>query len=214
MHVHARRREVVLDDQREGAVQALLQLPFHGHAAVLADVPLGKERQFTLEQRAVVGRQHAGLGGQLPADQRVDGQVVEWPVGVRAGRIDHVEHGLAAQVVEQQEAVVAVPFEHLRRRHAGLGHQLRHLHEGGAVFLVGRRIHHDARAAVGGVEAEVAAKARVGRRQPDGVRAQLPGVGNAGQPAPERFGPLRICPENGLGGVWGRGRRGRRCCHG
>ena len=46
--------------------------------------------------------------------------------------------------------------------------QASHAHERAAVFLVGRCVHHDAAAAVGGVHAQVPPEAGIGRGWPDG----------------------------------------------
>ena len=75
--------EIVKREKRlEAARQPFLQLSLDGNAAVPADVPLGKQREFALEQGTVVRRQHAGLRRQLPADQHVDRLIEIGPRGL------------------------------------------------------------------------------------------------------------------------------------
>ena len=214
MHKDSGRRQVGLHDQGEGLVQRVLELALHRHAAVPGQVPLGKERELALQQRRIVGRQHAGPGRELPADQRIDRLLVARPVGVGIVRVDHVEHRLRTEVVEQQEALGLVPVEHLGRGHAGFAQQLRYLHEGLAVLLVGRRVHHDARGrGAVGIDAEIAPEAGVGRCQPDAVGPQAMDRRNAREPAREGLRALRIAPCDGRHGG-GCGSRGRGSCHG
>ena len=53
--------------------------------------------------------------------------------------------------------------QHFRHMHAGGVEQLRDVNERFAVFVLRRRIHHDAGAAVGKAGAEIAAEAGIGR---------------------------------------------------
>ncbi len=222
-------RQVVLHDQPEAAFQPLLQPALDRHAAMPPDVPLGKERELALEQRAVAGRQHAGSGRQLPADQLVDRGLVERQRRRGVGRVDGVEHRAPAQVVEQQEAVLAIPVEHPRCAHVGVVQELRDAHEGLAVLLRRRGVHHDAgRRGGGGVDAEIAAEAGIGRGHADRAGDEVVGRRDTRQPGSEGGFARRVGPGHGggrgdgIGGGHGggpcdggaAGGRGRGCGHG
>ncbi|MDV7390179.1 hypothetical protein RZS08_02445, partial [Arthrospira platensis SPKY1] len=73
-------------------------------------------------------------------------------------------------------------------------HELGHLHKGATVFLCRWRIHDDARPAIGAVHPEVASKARVGRRQAQGVRLQSVANHHRVEPGQEQRLALRIGP--------------------
>ena len=103
-------------DQVEGFSQDLLLAVVQGEALVLPEVPVGEELQFAAQHGLVVGRQHAGAAGLLPGQQGGQGVAVEVCVGLGLRGVDDVQHGLRAQVVEQQEAVGPVPVKHLRTR--------------------------------------------------------------------------------------------------
>ena len=68
-----------------------------------------------------------------------------------------------AQIGEQQVTVVEILRQHGRHVHAGGAEQARYLDEGTAILVLGRRIHHNARAGRAG-DAEVAAEAGILRR--------------------------------------------------
>ena len=205
MYEHAGRREVLLHDAVKGLGQHLLLRLAQHQLAVLRHVPIGEQGQLAAQQSVVVGRQHAGARSQLPLQQRVGGLAVPGCGALRIGGVKPFDDGVLAEVREQQEAVRAVPVEHLRDVQAGLLHQALHLHERGAVFLVGRRVHHDV-AGLEAIDAQVAAKAGVGRGQAQGLGPQAVG----GRQGREPLGALRLAlfvsPGNGavagsVGGV-------------
>jgi hypothetical protein len=196
-------------------LEPLVQCAFDREASMPGHVPVGEQRQLTFEQCPIVGRQHLRPGCQLPPDQGIDGLGIEWSRGLRIGRVDHVEHGLAAEIVEQQEALGFVPLEHLRGGQARVAHQPGDLNEGGAVLLGGGRVHHDARGGVvRRVDAEVAPEARIGRGRAQGRRQQPVPRRDRGEPVRESAGALRIAPADRWGWRRGAAVRGRGSCHG
>ena len=161
----------------------------------------------------VVGRQHAGARGFLPHDQgvnRLQIQVQRW----RGSRVDDLHHGACTQVVEQQEALGLMPVQHLGGADASVVQQLRDLHKGRAVFLVRWRVHDDQAVAVRaacGVNAQIAAKAGVGRGQTQALRPQCKARLHAGQPGLKLGLALGVGPQHRLGcglGAGGSGGRG------
>ena len=63
MHEDARAAEgiqIAVLDLRKEAGEFVLQARIHRDAAVLGDVPVGKELQLARQQSGVVSRQHAG----------------------------------------------------------------------------------------------------------------------------------------------------------
>jgi hypothetical protein len=70
-----------------------------------------------------------------------------------------------AEVVQQQEALVQVLFEHARPVQPGTADQRADAHEGGDAVLGCRRVHDDEAAAVDARDPEVAARAGVGGGQ-------------------------------------------------
>ena len=167
MDEHARLREIVVEDPAKRLRQRLLLRRAERDAEMAADVPVGKECELAREQRLVVGRQHLGARGVLPADQRIG------RVGIERRRrrgIECFEVGARAEIGEEQEALVLIAGEHLRRMEPGAAQQCGDADERTAVLAGGRRVHRDQRgvSAPRGVrrDAEIAAEARVrGRRR-------------------------------------------------
>ena len=147
------------------------------------DVPLGKQRHFTLQQRAIIRRQYPGPARALPGHQRRDGVAEK---RIRAGFRQRVQISGVAEIRQQQETAFDVRGQHRGHMQAGLPHQLRHLHEGAAVFALRRRIHRDPRAG-GQRDTEITTEAGVGgcRRQSECGSGQ-----RAGKPRAERFEAL------------------------
>ena len=180
MHINAcavQRIEVAGLDLRKQRIELGDERAIQRKPPVLADIPLGKQCQLARQQRVVVRRQHARFGGELPLHQHVDGLHIKIKMrrrGLHAGIDsggwrDHVHHGLCAQVGQQHEAQRRIPGQHARRFEAGVRHQAGHLDERRAVFLRGRRVHDDEALAARGVHTEIAAKAGIGRCQPDSI---------------------------------------------
>ncbi len=171
------------------------------HAPVARDVPVGKQLQLAPQQRLVIGRQGAGAGGQLPLQQHVHGLQVPGVGGLRVVLAQVLDHGLAAHVGQQHEALRLVPGQDAGHGQARALQQRLHVHEGAAVLLLRRRVHDDEGGAALRVHAQVAAEAGVAgggahagrqqavagrqRRQPlaEGVRARrvVPGDGRKGR---------------------------------
>lgn len=218
VHVDLWRREVVRDDGVEGLLQCLRLRGIEREAFVLRQVPVGKELQLAAQQGVVVGRQHTGFGGQLPGQQRVQRLHVARVVGLRPLGVDAVEHGLVAEVAQQHEALRFVPSQDLGHQQAGLAQQTGHVHEGLAVLLRRWRVHHDQAAAGLRVQAQVAAKARVGRGGAQGAGQQAQAGGQRLYPGVKGGFPNRIGPGDGGvgrahgGGWWDVG--GRATCPG
>jgi hypothetical protein len=159
VHIHPRRAEraqVVRLDRSQGASQRVLLFGAELEAAVRLDVPLVKQRELAREQSIIVGRQHVGPGGQLPAHQGVNGahvEIMRWLAaqgrcrwGAMGG--DDLHQRLRAQIGQQHKALWLVPGQHFGREYPRLPHQVRHLNKGPAVFFFGRRVHDDAAGAV------------------------------------------------------------------
>ena len=104
--------------------------------------------------------------------------------------------GQAPYAYEQHEAVAGVPVQNLRHAQAGLVHQALNLGKRRAVFLVGRRVHDDQAAAIAAVQAQIAAKARIGRSGAQGCGKQLVLLSQRCQPGVECGVAGRICPGN------------------
>ena len=147
------------------------------HAEVAADVPVGEEREFAREQRLVVGRQLAFARRALPADQRVDRVEVE-PVRAtsrRAPRGRCVCRGRSAAGSRGRGPAASTggAWTPAAREQRG------DVDERRAVLHRRRRVHRRSASrapasacGASGVDAEVAAEARVGRRRRDRERVR------------------------------------------
>ncbi len=157
MHDHLGLRQGAVDQQATDTLPGGVLLGCKGKPQVALYVPFGKQLQLTTQQRLVVMRQVAVEGQTLLLQQGLDG-IVEQLVGIVF--VYHVQIGLAAQVIENQEALLEIGSQHLRHMHTGAGQQCRDTHEGLAVFLRWRRIHQN-QAALTGLPTKIAAKAGV-----------------------------------------------------
>ena len=203
MHIDAGRLQVVSDDLVEGLAYQGLLLVVQRELAVLADVPVGKQLQLAAQQGFIVNRQIAriaGLGGQLPVQQGLKGRAIPAFGVLGLFGVQRFDDGLAAQVVEQHEAIGGIPFQNLGHAQTGLGHQALHLDEGRAVFLVRRGVHDNQAAAVGAVQPQIAAKARIGRGGAQSCRKHLVLCSERSQPGVESSVAGRICPGNAVCG--------------
>ena len=140
----------------------------------------------------------------LPAQQGRQ-RVAHQAVGLRRrGGLQGVEVEVTAEVGEQQEAVVDIGFQDARRMQPGGGGEAGHVYERPHVFLWRRRVHHDQAAAVGGggvgVQAQVAAKARIGRSGGQAVEAQAVARRDGGDPALEGRLARGMAPDDLRGG--------------
>jgi len=172
---------------REGAarqqLEYLLQVRLSGRRQVRLEmpcqVPVGKQIHLAQQKRFVVRRQLAGPGGELPLDERVGG-VGKKQRGILGAQF--VQVGARAQVGEEQKALLEVLGQYLGSIHSGVPKQMRHVHEGTAVFLVRRGVHHHERTAIVERGAEVAPETGVLRCGGEGeVGGEL-----RGQPALHR----------------------------
>ena len=66
--------------------------------AVLAQIPVGEELQFALQQGAVVRRQDVGARGALPLQQQFDGLCKVRLGGAGVGGVERTHHGALPQV--------------------------------------------------------------------------------------------------------------------
>ena len=218
VHGDARLRQRAGDEQVAGVrptsrCSSALQVD----AALASDAPVGEERELAPQQRVVVRRQRragdlrcqttsAAIASRISASARRS-------VAARLRGLQRVEVELAAEVVEQQEAVLGVRLEHARRVQAGGADQAGDVDERPHVLLRRRRVHHDDAAAVvarrrassGGSSRRsrparrLAATTRVARRRPRRARRRTP-----------RRGPGRSRRSGGRRGGRGHGRmRGR-----
>ena len=105
-----------------------------------AHVPFGEQLQLAPQQRLIVTGQRLRDRAALKCDQRLDG-IGEQSVGI--GLVDHVKIGMPPEIIEQQEAVLQIARQHHRHVDACVREQPGDLHEGPAVFLRWRCIHHD-----------------------------------------------------------------------
>ena len=195
--------EVAVLDLGKKSSQLFLHAGIHGDAAMAGDVPVWKESQFARQQRIVIGRQHVGARGQLPADQRVHRIHVHLVDRRASGRegvqrgllLDHLHHGLCAQVAQQHEAMRLVPGQHARCVQPGPGHQFGYLDEGRAVFERRRCVHDDA-AASALADAQVTPEAGVSGCQMQCGRIQLEARAGGSQPLRKGSGSCRVGPDN------------------
>ena len=160
--IDAGRAQVLGHDGVEGFGQHGLLLVVQRELAVLGHIPVREQLQLAAQHSFVIGWQHTGLGGQLPAQQQlhrlaIPGLSVAWLLGV-----EDFNQRAAAHVGQQHEAIGCIPGQDLRHRQGGLCHQLLHMHKRLAVFLVRRRIHDDEAVARAGINAQIAAKACIG----------------------------------------------------
>src|SRR6185369_4373398 len=142
-------------------------------AQLPGDIPVRKQVQLALEQRAVVFGQDPRPTGLLDPDEAVGGGGIE-RTGVRA-TAQSIEVSRVAKVFQQQESrgqVLRVDRRHVR---PGGGEQRGDLQKRAAILLVRRCVHDDEAAAVGEFGAEVAPEARVrrGGRERAGQRGEL-----------------------------------------
>jgi len=200
VHEDLRGRQVVGHDGREALRQRLLLGVGQRDLAVLGQVPVGEQCQLAPQQGFVIGRQHAGARGLLPVDQQVGGLLVPAKSVLRRLGVQGLHEGVWPQVGQQHEAVRGVEGQDARHVQAGLLHQGLHLHEGGAVLLVGRRVHHDAAAARrGGVDAQVAPEAGVGRGGAQAGGQQAVRCHQGGQPGVKGGVAGGVGPDHGGG---------------
>jgi hypothetical protein len=155
-----------VDQELEGPVEHRLFFVAQYVAEVAADEPFREQVELAAQQGGVVGRQGACPGRQLPVDQHVEHRAHQ-RVGQAEVGVQRVEIADAAEVGEQQEAVVKILVQYPWRGEPGLGQQAGDMDEGPAVFLVGRGVHQDARAAVRLAQAEIAAETGVRRGRGD-----------------------------------------------
>ena len=200
VHIHLRRGQIALHDQVERGLQHLVLLGRELVLAVLRHIPLGEQLQLAAQQRLVIGRQHLRSRGQLPGQQHI-----QRPQVVRLRRlgllgVEGAYHGGVPEVGEQHEAVGFIPLQHARCMQAGFFHQPRHMHEGVAVFLLGRCVHDDAGRLPGSpLDAQITAEAGVGAGDLQRVRLQAVARGHAGQPGIEQGSTGGIGPADGRG---------------
>ncbi|SFF38863.1 LPS assembly outer membrane protein LptD (organic solvent tolerance protein OstA) [Fontimonas thermophila] len=124
-----------------------------------ADVPVREQIQFALEQRGVVGRQHTGAGGALPADQGRD-RIAHQRIGIVL--IEHLQKRLLAEIGEKQIAAHAVLGENPRRIQAGGMQKTGDGDERRKRLTLRRRIHDDP-ATDPVADAEITAETGIGR---------------------------------------------------
>ena len=207
MHVATRLGQHVGQDLLESLLQYLGFLLGQRHALVSGNVPVRVQHQLAQQQFTVVLGKHVGLAGALQLHQRLAGRGIQAGGGlfVQLGQV-----GAVAQVVQQQEAPLQIGGVHPGDRQARGTHDLGRVHEGPAVFLRGRRVHHDGGARAdrlrqGGLQPEIAAKACVTRCR--GQRGNIQGMAfrQAGKPCLQFFQP-GVVPGGSRGG--GRGSRG------
>ncbi len=209
VNVDARGVEVVRDDRVEGLLQGVGLRVVQLKLFVLLQVPVGKQLQLPAQQGFVVRRQHAGLGRQLPGQQGVERLHVAPVVGLRVVGVDPIQHGLVAQVAQQHEALRFVPGQHLGYQQTGFAHERGHVHEGLAVFVRGRRVHHDEAVPGLRVDAQVAPEAGVGGGGAKGRGQQTQPPGERAQPVRKSGFPLGIGPlDSGVGSGVGQGHGG------
>ena len=222
MHVATRLGQHVGQDLLETLLQHQGFLLGQRHALVSGNVPVRVQHQLAQQQFTVVLGKHAGLAGALQFHQRLAGCGVQAGSGllVQLGQV-----GAVAQVVQQQEAPLQISGVHPGDRQARGTHDLGRVHEGPAVFLRGRRVHHDGgaradRLGQGGLQPEIAAKACVTRCR--GQRGNIQGMAfrQAGKPCLQFFQPgvvpggSRGGGRGGRGGVFGRHRGNRKIPNG
>lgn len=187
------------DDLIEGLAEQGLLPVVQRELTVLGDIPVGKQLQLAAQQGFVIERQGsgiAGLGGQLPVQQHLDGGAVPGFGILGFFGVQSLDDGLAAQVAQQHEAMAGVPVQNLRHAQAGLVHQALNLGKRRAIFLVGRRVHDDQAAAIAAIQAQIAAKAGIGRSRAQGCGKQLVLFSQRCQPGVECGVAGRICPGN------------------
>ena len=175
-----------------------------GDAVLALHAPFREQREFAAQQRVVIGRQTARVDALLPVHQRgrrrTHQAIDAGGVGRGHGLLQLGEVEPGAEVTQQQESMGGILRQHLRGVQSGRGDQAGHVHEGTNVFVVGRRIHHDA-AAARPVDAQVAAKARIAGGRAQGGRQQTVGCRERCQPALEGVAAVVVCPDHGLRGV-------------
>ena len=184
VHINPAPGQVLRHDGGKGGIQRALLGGIQRQAAVAAQVPLGEQSQFAVQQGLVVERQHIRFGGSLPGHQGVHRLQVQPQIGLRLGRVDGLHHGLGAQVAQQHEALGLVPGQHLGHQQAGFVHQLRHFDKRAAIFFVRRGVHDDA-ATGHAVNTQVAPETCVGRGDTKRAGVQALGRGQRCQPLAE-----------------------------
>ena len=169
MNIDLRLGQIVGQQDVENLVQrGGLLIGQHG-VQMAADVPLGEQIQFALQQRAVVRRQRFRLALGLQQHQCVDRIHVQL---VRGIEIELVQVGNGAEVGQQQKALRDILRQNARHGDAGGGEQVGDVDEGFDVFLRRRSVHDDQAAALLCIHAEIAAKAGVGRGRTQGSDRQ------------------------------------------
>ncbi|EXI76763.1 MAG: hypothetical protein AW07_00162 [Candidatus Accumulibacter sp. SK-11] len=152
--------QVVCQDGGKDRLQIAIEHGVDGQSEVSCQVPFGEQGEFASKQDMVVLGQLPGLAGELDADQRTVGIAVEsW--GCLAVR-QSLQVGGAAEIGEEQEALVEVLRQHLGDVCSGAPEERRNLQERAAVFLFGRRVHDDPGARVRQGEPEIAPEAGIG----------------------------------------------------
>ena len=154
-----RLRQIVIEERSENGAQIGHLTGVERKTEVPGDIPVRKQVEFSLQQRAVVHGQNAGAAGALECDERGVGVTVE-----RGRRlcVEYIQVGGAAEVGEQQKSLFKVGGEHFGNMDARLMKQRRDADERAAVFVFRRGIHDDARRAVGQIQAKITAETGVG----------------------------------------------------
>ena len=196
VHIHLRRGQVVGHDGIERFFQRARLRVSERESLVLLQVPVGEQLQLAPQQGFVVGGEHTGPRVQLPYQQRIEGLHVASMVGLRVAGIDAVQHGLVAQICKQHETLRLVPGQHLGDQQSGLAHEAGHLYKRLAVLMRRGRVHHDQAVTRLRIDAQVAAKTRVGRRRAQGRRQQGKSFLQRRQPLLERGLPRGIGPRD------------------
>ncbi len=135
MHGHLRLGQRAVDQALADRRPHVLLLGRPHDAEFARHAPVGKQLDLAPQQRVVVRRQRGAVAAQLPLDQRGDG-VAHQRVG--AGTVGLAQRGQVlgvAQVVQQQETLLQVLFEHARAVQPGAADQAADAHEGGDAVL-------------------------------------------------------------------------------
>src|SRR6202022_2013463 len=118
MHEHPRLRQIVVEYESESRGENGALRIAHRDPELPRDVPLGENIQLALEHGLVVWRQRALARGKLPAHQSSTGIAIE----ARRGRMRELVYVHArAEIGEQQESLVEIVRQNLRRIEPGTG---------------------------------------------------------------------------------------------
>ena len=182
MHINCRLRQRTVREQLVDPGQRFTLGIRQLETEMTADVPIGKQVHFPLQQRPVIGWQNVRAARPLPGHQRGNG-VAEQCIRIFFG--ERLQVGGIAEVRQQHETLRGIGSQDFGHMHTGITHQLRDMDERPAVFTLGRRIHGNARHAVQRhPEITPEAGIRRGRRERKGRAGQL-----RGDPSTQRFAP-------------------------